>query len=60
MPICKSCGEDVDELVAVKTVGKSRKLCEDCATLVREQDDILEQSESAVQQMMGFAGRRQR
>ncbi len=58
MPICKSCGQEAEELVAVKAGGKSRKLCEDCADLAREQDAVAEQSESVVQQMMGFQGRR--
>ena len=58
MPICKGCGEEVDELVSVKVGGKNKKLCEDCADQAREQDDIAEQSEAVVQQMMGFKGKR--
>jgi ribosome-binding protein aMBF1 (putative translation factor) len=58
VPICKSCGDEVEELTTVKVGGKSRKLCEDCADRAREQDDVAEQSESVVQQMMGFKGRR--
>jgi hypothetical protein len=58
MPTCKGCGDDVDELVTVKTGGKTKKLCEDCADAAREQDDIAEQSEAVVQQMMGFKGKR--
>lgn len=58
MPTCKGCGEEVDELVNVKVDGRSKKLCEDCADQAREQDSIAEESESAVQQMMGFKGRR--
>jgi ribosome-binding protein aMBF1 (putative translation factor) len=58
MPTCKGCGEDVDELTAVKVQGKTKKLCEDCADRAREQDDIAEQSEAVVQQMMGFKGKR--
>lgn len=58
MPQCKSCGEETETLVSVKLAGKAKKLCEDCAELAREQADIAEQSEGAVQQMMGFQGRR--
>ena len=58
MATCKACGEESDELVIVKVSGKSKKLCEACADLLREQDQIAEESESAVQSMMGFKGRR--
>ncbi len=58
MPICKSCGEEVDEVTTVTVAGKKKKLCEDCADLAREQDEIAEASESVVQDMMGFKGRR--
>jgi hypothetical protein len=44
--------------VAVKVSGKSQRLCEDCADRARESSEIEEESESAVQQMMGFKGRR--
>ncbi|HVU01305.1 MAG TPA: hypothetical protein VHE30_06120 [Polyangiaceae bacterium] len=58
MPTCKGCGEEVDELVTVKVSGKSKKLCEDCADRARESEAIAEESESVVQGMMGFKGRR--
>jgi DNA replicative helicase MCM subunit Mcm2 (Cdc46/Mcm family) len=58
VPICKSCGEEVDELVTIKDGAKSKKLCEDCADRVGEQTAVAEQSEAVVQQMMGFRGRR--
>lgn len=58
MPTCKSCGDEVDELFAVTVDGKKKKLCEDCADLAREQAEVAEASESAVQDMMGFKGRR--
>ena len=38
--------------------GKSKKLCEDCADRAREQAEVAEASESVVQGMMGFKGRR--
>ncbi|HXX68500.1 MAG TPA: hypothetical protein VEK07_15025 [Polyangiaceae bacterium] len=58
MATCKECGDEVDSLVGVKVGGKTKKVCEDCADRVREQGEIAEQSESVVQAMMGFKGRR--
>jgi hypothetical protein len=58
MPTCKGCGEEADELVSVLVDGRRKKLCEDCADQARESDAIAEESESVVQQMMGFKGRR--
>jgi ribosome-binding protein aMBF1 (putative translation factor) len=58
MPTCKECDNEVDALVSVKVDGKAKKLCEDCADRVREQGEIAEASESVVQNMMGFKGRR--
>lgn len=58
MPTCKSCGEEVDELVTVKVAGKSKKICDSCADEVREQGEVAEASEAVVQDMMGFKGRR--
>ena len=58
MATCKGCGDESDELQAVKVSGKTKKLCEACADLAREQDQLAEESESAVQNMMGYKGRR--
>jgi ribosome-binding protein aMBF1 (putative translation factor) len=58
MPVCKGCGEEVDELESVRIDGRTKKLCEECADVAREQAEIAEQSESVVQDMMGFKGRR--
>lgn len=58
MPICKSCGEEVDELLVVEAEGKKKKLCENCADEVRETEEVAKESEAVVQQMMGFKGRR--
>ena len=58
MPTCKECSDEVDSLVSVKVDGKAKKLCEDCADRAREAGEIAEASEGAVQQMMGFKGRR--
>jgi ribosome-binding protein aMBF1 (putative translation factor) len=58
MPECKSCGNEVDELVQVTVHGKKKKVCEDCADLAREEAEVAEASEGVVQQMMDFKGRR--
>lgn len=58
MPYCKMCDEEVDELVRIKIGGRQRKVCEDCADRMREEEEIAEESESVVQGMMGFKGRR--
>jgi hypothetical protein len=58
MATCKSCGEEADQLVTVKVGGKAKKLCEDCADRAREEAEVAEASESVVQNMMGFKGRR--
>lgn len=58
MPTCKSCGEEADELVTVKAAGKTKKLCESCAEEAGHDEAMAEASEAAVQQMMGFKGRR--
>jgi ribosome-binding protein aMBF1 (putative translation factor) len=58
MPVCKSCGEEVDQLVPVTVEGKRKKLCEDCAEDAERSSAIAEESEAAVQNMMGFKGRR--
>jgi ribosome-binding protein aMBF1 (putative translation factor) len=58
MATCKSCGEEADTLVTVKVAGKAKKLCEDCADRAREEAEVAEASESVVQDMMGFKGRR--
>jgi len=58
MATCKECDDEVDTLVTVKVAGKARKVCEDCADRLREQEEVAEASESVVQGMMGFKGRR--
>jgi ribosome-binding protein aMBF1 (putative translation factor) len=58
MPVCRSCKDEVDELVSVKVNGRRIKLCEDCAERAEEEAEIAEMSESVVQDMMGYKGRR--
>ena len=58
MAVCKGCGDEVEALVAVVVDGKKKRLCEDCADRAREQAEVAEASESVVQKMMDFKGRR--
>ena len=58
MPECRECKDEVDKLVSVKVAGKARKVCSDCADRLREEGEIAEASESVVQNMRGFKGRR--
>jgi hypothetical protein len=58
MAHCKSCDNEVDALVTVSVGGKRQKVCEDCADRAREEAEVAEASESVVQNMMGFKGRR--
>ncbi|MBN2195277.1 MAG: hypothetical protein JW751_20840 [Polyangiaceae bacterium] len=58
MPICKQCGDEVDELVTVTTDGKRRRVCESCASEADSASAVAEESEAVVQRMMEFKGRR--
>ena len=58
MTTCRECKDEVEELVKVRIGGRTQKLCEDCADRAREEAEIAEQSESVIQDMMGFRGRR--
>lgn len=58
MPTCRECDNEVEKLVSAKVDGKAKKMCEDCADRARENAEIAEESESVVQGMMGFKGRR--
>jgi hypothetical protein len=58
VPTCRSCDDEVDELVSVKAGGRRIKVCEDCADRIAEEAEIAEMSESVIQDMMGYKGRR--
>ena len=58
MPTCRECQDEVDKLVSVKVAGKSMKLCPDCADRAREEGEVARESESVIQGMMGYKGRR--
>jgi ribosome-binding protein aMBF1 (putative translation factor) len=54
---CKSCGEDVEELVAVKVDGKAKKVCEDCASRIAEQGEVSEAATGKMKEMMEYKGK---
>ena len=58
MATCKECNNEVEELKSVKVGGKRKKMCEDCADRVAQDDAVAQESETVVQGMMGFKGRR--
>lgn len=58
MATCRSCDDEVDELVSLKSDGRRIKVCEDCAERIAEEAEIAEMSESVIQDMMGYKGRR--
>lgn len=58
MPTCRACDDEVEELVTVKADGRRIKVCEDCAERIAEETEIAEMSESVIQDMMGYKGRR--
>lgn len=58
MPVCRECDSEVDSLKAVKVGDKKKKVCEDCAERLVQEEAIAEESEQVVRQMMGFKGKR--
>lgn len=48
----------MDELFAYKDGRRVKRGCEDCVDRLREEAEIAEMSESVIQDMMGFRGRR--
>jgi len=58
MAACKSCGEEADELFAVKVSGKTKKVCDDCKSRLEEEAEIGAESEKAVRGMMEYKGSR--
>jgi protein-arginine kinase activator protein McsA len=58
MPVCRECDSEVDSLKTVKVGDKKKKVCEDCADRLAQEEDIAQESEHVVQQMMGFKGKR--
>lgn len=55
--VCAECEDEIEEVFRVKVGRKTRKLCEDCADRIREEDEIAGAAESAMQSMMEYKGR---
>ncbi len=53
---CQECGDESDELTAVKDDGKKRKLCPDCLELFEEKREIEEEAGRAMRGMMEYKG----
>lgn len=53
---CQECGEESDDLTAVKEKGKQRKLCPDCHELWQEQREIESEAGRAMRDMMEYKG----
>lgn len=58
MAVCRECENEVDSLKTVKVGSKKKKMCEDCADRIAQDEAVAEESEAVVQQMMGFKGKR--
>ena len=58
MPVCKSCDSEVETLLSVKIEGRTKKVCEECADRAREEAELGEAGEAAMENMMGYKGRR--
>ena len=55
--ICKECQEEVDELVTIQFGRRKLRVCEDCADLKREEMELAQEAEGAMQGMMEYKGR---
>jgi len=58
MAVCRECENEVEALKTVKVGSKKKKMCEDCADRLAQDEAVAEESEAVVQQMMGFKGKR--
>lgn len=57
MMTCHDCDDELDEVFTLKVGRKKLKLCEDCADVRKEDMNVAEEAESAMQDMMGYKGR---
>ena len=53
---CKQCGEDVEELHAVRVRGRARRVCEECVERLEEEAEIEDGALGAMRDMMGYKG----
>jgi ribosome-binding protein aMBF1 (putative translation factor) len=54
---CRECGDEVETLVKVKVGKRTVQVCPDCAERIREEQEIGEEAESAMQDMREYKGR---
>ncbi len=54
---CAECGDEVETLVKVKLKSKTKKLCQDCADRVADEDVVSAEAESAMRSMMEYKGK---
>ncbi|MBW2733585.1 MAG: hypothetical protein JRH20_14450 [Deltaproteobacteria bacterium] len=54
---CQRCKEEVDEVFGVKLHGRRKRVCEECVDILREEEEIAGEAESAMQGMMEYKGR---
>ena len=54
---CHDCGEEMDEVFVMKVGRRKLKLCEECTDIRREEMEMAEEAEGAMQDMMGYKGR---
>lgn len=55
---CQYCNEETDEVYRVRVDGRAKKVCEECLEILREQQEIAQEAEGAMQDMMEYKGRR--
>ena len=55
---CQNCQDDVEELLKVKAGKRTLRVCESCADELRNNEEIADAAESAMQGMMEYKGRR--
>jgi hypothetical protein len=54
---CQRCKEETDEVFRVKLHGRTKKVCEECLEIIREEEEIAAEAEGAMQSMMEYKGR---
>jgi len=52
---CPECGEEVDELFKVE--GARKRVCEECAERIQEEQEIAAEATGAMRNMMEYKGR---
>lgn len=54
MAECQMCKEEVDQLFRMRVDGRLRRICEDCAEEIRQQQEIAEESRGAMRRIMEY------